>query len=241
MNSISLYTAFGAGLASFLSPCVLPLVPGYLSFLSGASIDQLRASDGHSEVRGRVLANAGAFVAGFSLVFILLGASATALGQLLLAHMPLLGKIAGVLIIGFGLHAMGVLKLSWLYREKRVQLSRKPVGLFGSVLVGMAFAFGWTPCIGPILAGILAYAGTQETMGEGITLLAAYSVGLGIPFLLAGLGFERFSRLADRFKRQMRAVEVVSGLLLIAIGVLIATNSLSLLAGSFGFLNAFAL
>jgi cytochrome c-type biogenesis protein len=241
MNSIPLYTAFGAGLASFLSPCVLPLVPGYLSFLSGASIDQLRATDDNQQVRGRVLANSGAFVAGFSLVFVLLGASATALGQLLLAHMPLLSKIAGVLIIGFGLHAMGLFKLSWLYREKRVQISRKPVGLFGSVLVGMAFAFGWTPCIGPILAGILAYASTQQTMGEGITLLAAYSIGLGIPFLLAGLGFDRFSRIADRFKRQMRAVEIASGLLLVAIGVLIATNSLTMLSGSLGFLDKFAL
>ena len=241
MTSIPLYTAFGAGLASFLSPCVLPLVPGYLSFLSGASIDQLRESDGDREVRGRVFANAGAFVVGFSLIFILLGASATLLGQVLLSHMPLLSKVAGVLIIGFGLHTMGVLKLSWLYREKRMQLARKPVGLLGSVLVGMAFAFGWTPCIGPILAGILAYAGTQQTMGAGITLLAAYSVGLGIPFLLAGLGFDRFSRIADRFKRQMRAVEIVSGLLLVGIGILIATNSLAMLSGSLNFLAPFAL
>ncbi|MFP5501748.1 MAG: cytochrome c biogenesis CcdA family protein [Candidatus Sericytochromatia bacterium] len=241
MNSIPLYTAFGAGLASFLSPCVLPLVPGYLSFLSGASIDQLRAEGGDREVRGRVIANAGAFVVGFSLIFVLLGASATVLGQLLLAQMPLLSKVAGVLIIGFGLHTMGVLKLGWLYREKRMQLTRKPVGLLGSGLVGMAFAFGWTPCIGPILAGILAYAGTQQTMGEGITLLAAYSVGLGIPFLLAGLGFDRFSRIADRFKRQMRAVEIVSGLLLVGIGILIATNSLTALSGALGFLAPFAL
>jgi cytochrome c-type biogenesis protein len=241
MSSIPLYTAFGAGIVSFISPCVLPLVPGYLSFLSGVSIDQLRTAEAKAEVKGRVLANSLAFVAGFTLVFILLGASATALGKLLLAQLPLLSKLSGALIIVFGLHTMGLFKLSWLYQEKRVQVNRKPVGLLGSMLVGIAFAFGWTPCIGPILAGILAYASTQETLAQGVSLLTVYSLGLGIPFVLAGLGFERFSRLADRFKRRMRVIEVTSGVLLVVIGVMIATDSLARLSGYLGFLNEFAL
>jgi len=239
LSSIPFYTAFGAGLISFISPCVLPLVPGYLSFLSGVSLDQLRESQ--EDVRGRVLANSVAFVLGFTLIFVLLGASASFVGQFLLAQLPLLSKVAGGLIVLFGLHTMGVLRFSWLYQEKRVQLQRKPVGLGGSALFGMAFAFGWTPCIGPILAGILTFASAQETMGQGIGLLALYSLGLGLPFILAGLGFERFLKVADRFKRRMRAVEIVSGLLLVAIGLMIATNSLSWLSGSLSFLNKFAI
>lgn len=241
MSSIPFYTAFGAGLISFVSPCVLPLVPGYLSFLSGVSLDQLRESDGQEGIRGRVVANSLAFVLGFSLVFVLLGASASALGQVLLAQLPLLSKLAGGVIVLFGLHTMGLLRFAWLYQEKRVQIQRKPVGLLGSALVGVAFAFGWTPCIGPILAGILAYASTQETMAQGIGLLALYSLGLGVPFVLAGLGFERFLKLADRFKRRMRAIEIASGLLLVVIGLMIATNSLSWLTGKLGFLTPFAL
>ncbi|MBO9539057.1 cytochrome c biogenesis protein CcdA [bacterium] len=241
MNQIPFYTAFGAGLISFVSPCVLPLVPGYLSFLSGVSLDQLQETEAQAGIRGRVLANSLAFVFGFSLVFVLLGASATFVGKLLLEQLPLLSKLAGALIVLFGLHTMGVLRFGWLYREKRVQIQRKPVGLLGSALVGVAFAFGWTPCIGPILAGILTYASTQETMGQGIGLLALYSLGLGVPFVLAGLGFERFLAIADRFKRKMRAIELASGLLLVVIGLMIATNGLTWLSGRLGFLGQFAL
>lgn len=241
MSSIPFYTAFGAGLISFVSPCVLPLVPGYLSFLSGVSLDELRDSEAQEGIRGRVIANSLAFVAGFSLIFVLLGASASFVGQFLLAQLPLLSKLAGALIVVFGLHTMGVLRFKWLYQEKRVQLQRKPVGLLGSVLFGMAFAFGWTPCIGPILAGILTFASTQETMAQGIGLLALYSLGLGVPFVLAGLGFERFLKVADRFKRHMRAIELTSGLLLVVIGLMIATNSLTWLSGKLGFLAPFAI
>jgi cytochrome c-type biogenesis protein len=241
MSSIPFYTAFGAGLISFISPCVLPLVPGYLSFLSGVSLDQLREAEAQQAIRGRVVANSLAFVVGFSLIFVLLGASASFIGQFLLAQLPLLSKVAGALIVVFGLHTMGVLRFSWLYQEKRVQLQRKPVGLLGSVLFGMAFAFGWTPCIGPILAGILTVASTQETMAQGIGLLALYSLGLGVPFIMAGLGFERFLKVADRFKRNMRAIEVTSGLLLVVIGLMIATDSLTWLSGRLGFLNQFAI
>jgi cytochrome c-type biogenesis protein len=229
-SQVPLYTAFFAGLISFLSPCVLPLVPGYLSYISGVSSDQMRAG-ADAETRRRVLFNAVGFVLGFSIIFILLGASATALGQLLLTRLDLLSKIAGVIIIVFGLHTMGVLRIKWLYMEKRVQLNAKPLGALGAVLVGMAFGFGWTPCIGPILASILAVAATQETMGQGISLLSVYSLGLGVPFLLAGLAINQFFSVFDRIKRHMRVIEVLSGLLLIAVGLLMITNNLSMLSG----------
>jgi cytochrome c-type biogenesis protein len=229
---IPLYTAFFAGLISFLSPCVLPLVPGYLSYISGVSSDQMRAG-ADAETRRRVMVNASGFVLGFSLIFIALGASATALGQLMLAQLEVLSKIAGVVIIVFGLHTMGLLRIKWLYMEKRVQLSSKPLGLLGALVVGMAFGFGWTPCIGPILASILAIAATQETVGQGISLLAVYSLGLGIPFLLAGLAINQFFALFDRLKRHMRIIEIVSGLLLIGVGLLMFTNNLTMLSGFF--------
>ena len=229
---IPLYTAFFAGLISFLSPCVLPLVPGYLSYISGVSSDQMRAG-ADAETRRRVMVNASGFVLGFSLIFIALGASATALGQLMLAQLEVLSKIAGAVIIVFGLHTMGLLRVKWLYMEKRVQLSSKPLGLLGALVVGMAFGFGWTPCIGPILASILAVAATQETVGQGISLLAVYSLGLGIPFLLAGLAINQFFALFDRLKRHMRIIEIVSGLLLIGVGLLMFTNNLTMLSGFF--------
>lgn len=229
-SQVPLYTAFFAGLISFLSPCVLPLVPGYLSYISGVSSDQMRAG-ADAETRRRVLLNASGFVLGFSLIFVMLGASATALGQLLLTQLDVLSKFAGFIILIFGLHTMGVLRIKWLYMERRVQLSSKPLGLLGAVLVGMAFGFGWTPCIGPILASILAVAATQETMAQGISLLTVYSLGLGIPFLLAGLAINQFFAVFDRLKRHMRLIEITSGLLLIGVGLLMITNNLTLLAG----------
>lgn len=229
-SQVPLYTAFFAGLISFLSPCVLPLVPGYLSYISGVSSDQMR--DGaDAETRRRVMVNAAGFVLGFSLVFVALGASATALGQLMLTQLDLLSKVAGAVIILFGLHTMGLLRIKWLYMEKRVQLNAKPLGVVGAVLVGMAFGFGWTPCIGPILASILAVAATQETVGQGISLLTVYSLGLGIPFLLAGLAINQFFAVFDHVKRHMRVVEIASGLLLIAVGLLMITNNLTMLSG----------
>jgi cytochrome c-type biogenesis protein len=233
MNTIPLYVAFGAGLISFLSPCVLPLVPGYLSFVSGVNMAAARA-DGGADLaleQKAVLSNALAFVAGFSFVFILLGASATALGSVLLTHLPLLSKVAGVLLVLFGLHMTGLVPLKFLYQEKRVQVAKKPMGLLGAFAVGCAFAFGWTPCIGPVLAGILTIAGSQDTIWQGVALLAAYSAGLGTPFLLAAAGINQFYRFFDGFKRHLRKVEIVSGLLLMAVGVLIFTGSLSFISG----------
>lgn len=238
MSVITYSAAFAAGLVSFLSPCVLPVVPGYLSFLSGVSLDQLRLGAGSKD---RILASSLAFVTGFTVVFTALGASATALGQVLMAYQTLFARLAGLVIVLLGMHMLGVFKLAWLYRERRVQVQRRPVGLLGSGLVGVAFAFGWTPCIGPILAGILGLASTQDSLPQGVALLATYSAGLGLPFVLAGLGFERFTRVADRFKAHMRLIEMVSGFLLVAIGALVATGGLARLSGYLGFLGRFAL
>lgn len=238
MENVTLLAAFVAGLLSFVSPCVLPLIPGYLSFVSGVTLDEFRgkAPAGASAtetraVRARVLATACAFVLGFSLVFISLGATASVIGQVLMERLTLLGKIAGVVIVIFGLHTMGILRIGWLYTEKRVQTSAKPAGLAGAVLVGVAFAFGWTPCIGPILAGILAIAGSQESVGQGVRLLTAYSLGLGVPFLATALMIDRFFAAFARIRRYYHAIEVASGALLIVIGVLIFTNRFAIIAG----------
>ena len=238
MESVSLFAAFLAGVLSFISPCVLPLIPGYLSFISGVSLDDMRGvnvSGGAvampaTGVRSQVVVTSLFFILGFSLVFIALGASATFLGQFLMERLTLLGKVAGVVIIIFGLHTMGVFKISWLLQEKRVQTSSKPVGYFGAVLVGIAFAFGWTPCIGPILAAILGVASAQDTVGEGIRLLAVYSAGLGIPFLLTALAIDKFFLAFARIRRYYHAVEIVSGVLMVVIGVLIFTNRFTLIA-----------
>src|SRR4051795_2106540 len=186
IENVTLLAAFGAGLLSFISPCVLPLIPGYLSYISGLSLDEMRGASGAAvappEVRNRIILSSLAFILGFSIVFVALGASASAIGQFLMSRLTILGRIAGAIIVLFGLHTMGLLRIDWLYQEKRVQTNRRPAGFFGATLVGIAFAFGWTPCIGPILAGILAIAAAQNTIGEGIKLLAAYSAGLAIPF-----------------------------------------------------------
>ena len=243
MSNIPLYVAFGAGLISFLSPCVLPLVPGYLSFVSGVNFAAARA-DGGAEIaanRKTVVSNAAMFVVGFSLVFIALGASATAVGHLISSHLPLLSKVAGALLFLFGLHMTGLIPIKALYKEKRFEVANKPLGMAGALLVGMAFAFGWTPCIGPVLAGILTVAGSQDSIGQGVGLLAAYSAGLGVPFMLTALGIHQFYKFFDGFKQHFRKVEIASGLLLVAIGALIFTGNLTVLAGWFPFLNQFAL
>ena len=229
-DNISLLAAFGAGFLSFVSPCVLPVVPGYLSFVSGASLDDMGGRVAGAR-RWAIMADILAFVLGFSTVFVILGASATALGGFLLAKLSLLSKIAGVMVVILGLHMLGVFRLGFLYRERRIQTESKRVGILGSFLVGMAFAFGWSPCIGPILGGILAYASTRETVGQGMVLLGAYSAGLGIPFIVAGLSIDAFFRFTARFKRHFRMIEVISGGLLIAVGILIFTNQITVLSG----------
>jgi len=236
VENVSLFAAFAAGVLSFISPCVLPLIPGYLSYISGVSLDEMRGGASAAAVavvpqsRSRVLVASLFFCLGFSLVFVSLGASATFLGQYLMERLSLLGKIAGVVIIIFGLHTMGVLRIGWLYQEKRFQTSTKPVGLVGAMLVGIAFAFGWTPCIGPILAGILAIAATEDTVTDGVRLLSVYSAGLAVPFLLTALAINRFFTAFAKIRRHYHTIEVASGLLLVVIGVLMFTNRFTVIA-----------
>jgi cytochrome c-type biogenesis protein len=177
-----------------------------------------------------VLLSSLGFICGFTLVFVSLGASASAVGEFLMSRLSILGKVAGAIIILFGLHMMGVLKIGWLYNEKRVQTQKKPAGPLGAVVVGIAFAFGWTPCIGPILAAILAIAASKETVWQGIELLLAYSMGLGIPFLITALAINRFFAVFARIRKHYHAIEVTSGVLLVTVGVLMMTNRLTVIA-----------
>jgi len=229
MGSISLITAFGAGILSFISPCVLPIVPGYLSFISGVSIEELKGKK--SSAVNKVFLNSLFFVLGFSVVFIALGASATFISSFLNDYMHIIGKFAGALIIILGLHFIGLFKIKWLNYEKRFHVGSKPLGMAGSFFIGFAFAFGWTPCIGPILATILAMAAAEETVWQGILLLSFYSAGLAIPFLLTALAFNAFLSISSRIKKHFRIVEIVGGAFLIIVGFLIFTDSLVLLSG----------
>ncbi|MGH9794077.1 MAG: cytochrome c biogenesis CcdA family protein [Candidatus Acidiferrales bacterium] len=282
-TDVSIWGAFVAGVVSFLSPCVLPLVPGYVSMLSGLGIEDLKQGKG---ARGTLLASSLAFVTGFSLVFISFGASASAVGQFLLRNKTLLAPVAGAIIVLFGLHLIGWLakwtpSVSWtiggvlaavalavyvfpaltrnitaihffsialiflfgpsltrlLNRDVRFHKLGGQPGLVGGFLMGFGFAFGWTPCIGPILAAVLGLAAAQETVGQGVFLLAVYSAGLAIPFLLAALGIGGFLRFYQNFRRHLHAVEVASGMILLAVGALVFANRLTWLAGKFGFLN----
>ena len=233
MENVTLLAAFAAGFLSFISPCVLPLIPGYVSFVSGVSLDEMRGgpdSAASAAIRRRTFITSLAFVLGFSLVFISLGASATVIGKMVMSNLSILGRIGGVVIILFGLHTIGVLRIGWLYQEKRVQTTKKPASLLGAMLVGVAFAFGWTPCIGPILAAILFVAGAQETVRQGIILLAIYSAGLAIPFIATSLAINHFFSAFAKIRRHYKAIEVTSGALLIVIGVLIFTGRLTIIA-----------
>jgi len=241
MDNVTAFAAFSAGLISFLSPCVLPLVPGYISMISGFSLDQLKTRENDTSLSRIVLLNSIMFIVGFSITFILLGASASWIGQILAARMSLLRQIAGLVLIVFGIHLTGLFKINFLYRDKRFHNVEKPRGFLGALVLGLAFAFGWTPCIGPMLAGILTIASTKENVTEGMFLLTVYSAGLGIPFLLTSVALNRFLSFYVRFKKHFHAVEVASGALVIAIGVLIMTSSLTRLAMYFTFLNRFSL
>lgn len=223
--TLGLFVAFAAGLLSFLSPCVLPLVPSYIGFLTGMSLPEVAA-------RRRVaLGHALLFVLGFTLVFMVLGASATALGRALNYYQQWLQRIGGALIILFGLICLGVVKAPFLNQERRLQVDQKPVGYLGSALVGMAFGAGWTPCIGPVLGAILGLAATSHDLTRGLLLLALYSAGLAVPFLLAAVALDAFLDWFQRFRRYLPWVMRVSGALLIFVGILMTTGEFTRLAG----------
>lgn len=225
-NEVTSLAALAAGIVSFLSPCVLPLVPPYLVFLTGTSIERFADREPASRVKRATVAAALLFVAGFSTVFVALGASASLVGSLIRAYSGPLATIAGVVIIIMGLHFLGVFRIALLMQEKRAQVA-KPVGLWGAYVIGLAFAFGWTPCIGPILAAILAVAASEQTVAKGAGLLAVYSLGLGIPFVIAAFAIEPFAAFLARFKRHLHRVEQAMGALLVLTGVAFLTGSLN--------------
>ena len=232
-ESVSFITAFLAGVISFISPCVLPIVPGYLSFISGINVAQLKGAETQAGLARRVGITSTAFVLGFSTVFVALGAAASFVGYYLQQYKRELGMIGGVVIVILGLHTAGLLPIKWLLYEKRAEVKTAPLGLLGAYVVGLAFAFGWTPCIGPILGTILFYASQQETVGDGVLLLSAYSAGLGIPFIASGLAVNGFFAAFGRLRKHMRAVEYVAGALLVGVGLLLMTDRLTILAQYF--------
>jgi cytochrome c-type biogenesis protein len=240
MSSLPLpIAAFLAGLVSFLSPCVLPLVPGYVSLISGAGVEELKSQEG--QLLRKVMLNSIGFILGFSVVFVSLGAISTEFGQLLAIYKSRLAVIAGVVIILFGLHLTGIFRINALYSDKRLHGLKGGSTVGGAFLIGFAFAFGWTPCVGPILAVILGFAAAQDSVTKGIFLLAIYSLGLAVPFLLTSLGIERFLKFYSRFRAHMHAVEVASGALLIALGVLLVIGRFTIISNYLSFLNRFAL
>jgi len=245
LPDVTIYTAFAAGIISFLSPCVLPLVPGYITFISGVSFAEIKEKNETapflSKEKRTILYSSIFFIIGFSMVFILLGATATWLGSFISSKMPILTKLAGLIIIFFGIYMVGLIRPRFLYKEARFQIKDKRLGYLGSLLIGAAFAFGWTPCIGPILGGILVYAGTLEKVNQGIFLLATYSLGLGIPFLLTAIGIHWFWRFFSRIRKYLRILEIAGGGIMVILGVMIFTNKLVLIPGLLPFLNKFAL
>lgn len=230
MLDVSLGGALLAGLLSFVSPCVLPIVPPYLAWLAGVSFEDLKTEAPGAAQRRRVTLAAFAFVLGFTTVFVALGATASVLGKTIAQYFNILSVIAGVVIIIMGLHFLGVFRIALLYREARVQVDRKPAGFLGAYVMGLAFAFGWTPCVGPVLAAILFVAGSEGTAARGAILLAVYSLGIGIPFILAALFAGRFLGWATRLKQHMHKVEMAMGGLLVITGILFITGQMSVIS-----------
>jgi cytochrome c-type biogenesis protein len=229
IQQISLIAAFTAGLLSFVSPCVLPLVPSYISYITGLSLDQLADAAERERFRAAIIVNSLLFIAGFSCVFIAFGASASLIGQVLITYQEHLRKVGGLLIIVFGLYLLGILKLNFLQTEKRLHFKSRPAGYLGSFLVGVAFAAGWTPCVGPVLGTILLYASTTDALTDGITLLTSYSLGLGVPLFVTALGVDRFLGYFKQIKAYLWGVTAVSGAFLVVVGVMIYANSLTLI------------
>lgn len=226
---VSYALAFGAGVASFLSPCVLPVVPGYVSFVTGLTLDDLR-SDRVGSPRQQAALHSGLFILGFSALFVALGASATALGTVVRRSLPLIQQIGGAVIVLFGLYLLGVVRIPLLMQERRVQLGRKPAGMAGSVVAGLAFGAGWTPCIGPVLASILLYAGMSGTVLHGAALLAVYALGLGVPFFVAAVSFNWFLGRAPFLHRWLLPIERAAGAVMVVAGMLLFSGRLAVLA-----------
>ena len=238
MANVTVAAALVAGMLSFLSPCVLPLVPPYLVYLTGTSLERFADREPEPRVRRETLAAAVLFVLGFSTVFVALGASASAIGALLRAYSDVLAVVAGLAIIAMGLHFLGLTPIAMLMRQKRVDVAR-PVGLWGAYLMGLAFALGWTPCIGPILAAILAVAASEATVAKGAGMLAIYSLGLGVPFLVAAFAVEKFAAFLAHFRAHLGLVEKVMGGLLVLTGIAFLTGAVT--QASFWLLDTFPL
>ena len=229
VTNISLVAAFSAGLLSFVSPCVLPLVPSYISYITGLSIEQLTDSTVRSKFKKTIVVNALLFIAGFSAVFVSFGASASFVGQVFITYQETIRRIGGVLIVIFGLYLLGILNINFLKMEHRFQFRNRPVGYVGSFLIGVAFAAGWTPCVGPVLGTILLYASTTDSMSNGVLLLMSYSLGLGLPLFLTALGVDRFLTYFKQARLYLWGVSTVSGVLLIVVGVMIYANTLTMI------------
>ena len=234
MTEVNVFVAFAAGVFSFLSPCVLPLIPSYLSFVSGVSVEEMRGARAAARVRTRVVLNSAAFILGFSLVFVSLGASASFLGGLFLGYRNFIRLMGGAFVVLVGLYLVGLFKIAALERYLRFNLKDKPAGYLGSVLVGITFAVAWTPCVGPVLGAVLALAGASGEVGRGIFLLSSYAAGLALPFFVSALAVNSFFQFSQSFRGYIHAVHVLGGVLLIIVGVLLITDYMT-------FLNAYVL
>jgi cytochrome c-type biogenesis protein len=234
MTDVSIFVAFAAGIFSFLSPCVLPLIPSYLSFVSGVSLDEMRGDQAPTDVRSRVVLNSIAFIVGFSLVFVSLGASASFLGSLFLGYRNLIRILGGLFILAVGFYLIGLFKIAALERYLQFNLKDKPAGYLGSVLVGITFAVAWTPCVGPILGAILALAGTSGEVSRGTLLLTTYAAGLALPFFLSALAIDSFFQFSQSFRRYIQTIHVMGGVLLVVVGILLLTDYMT-------FLNSYVL
>ena len=231
-ENVSIFVAISAGIISFLSPCILPVIPSYLAFITGISLEELSQQESLRKVRKKVIANSLMFILGFSIIFITLGASATVIGKFLYNNIRWFEIIGGVLVIILGLHFAGIFRLKFLDREKKIHLKKKPLGYLGTCLVGMAFGAGWTPCVGPILGAILAMAATTQDVLKGIILLAFYSAGLGLPFFLSAIILHKFFEYFKTIRKYFKVISIVGGVLLIIVGIL-------LISGYFSSLSAF--
>ena len=233
LDNISFILAFSAGLLSFLSPCVLPLVPAYVSYLTGSAVAEIN----NNKAKLNLLYKSIGFIIGFTIIFIIMGASISSLGKLFADNQGIFRKVGGILIIIFVLHTTGLFKIKMLYSEKRLLPFGENKKNISSVFIGMAFATGWTPCIGPILSSILIYAGSMETIGKGISLLLIYSLGLAIPFILTALAIGNFSKYFRKFSKYLPVVSAISGILMIIMGILVFTNKLAILSRYLNFIN----